>query len=1166
MYRKKTIGLFILFACLFATHAQTIVIMQNARVRLCKGKLTDSDKGKKVVGDYDHNENYTLTLSVPGAKNITLKFKTFCTEKDNDILRIFDGKDTSASLLGTYSGTKSAFTVVSSDSFITLHFKSDKSVACSGWEVDFSTTIIPPKAPTLAVAQAPKCKDNFILFNSNIGILCDSVLPANCAFTGPIAIAATSVTAQNCSGGKATQFKVNLNNALILNGNYTLTLITYYKDYCDSVYKLTSKLNFSVADCPLKVVLTADNDTICKNSCTWLRAAVSGGNVAKYQYTWTPASLSGAGPIKVCPTVNTRYILKVTDGSSIPSADTVDIVVLSPPLAQKDTDVCYYSSNFFLNATPPGGKWFGTGIVNSSKGEFKPLGNYGTFKVWYQIGTCADTVLVTSTVPWNLENQFCPGTAPAALWWYAPAGGIWSGPNVTPTGIFDPKTSGTFKDTYTWKGCISVKTVIVQTIKVKKFDTACESTTLDTLQFSPYGIYPNWFPGLINSYYQTVNPSQMGGPGTKTIIWNGGGCKDTTKYTILEAKAGPTDTFCPSNGVQILKNFRPLTGYTWKGHGITNPLLPNYDPAFFFGLGKTTFRDTLTIQSGICKDKKYVYLIPTKITKPDTQFFCFESAPKAINNALVGLTPNGGTWSGKGIAANGLFTALVAGYGGHKLTYLKNGCFDTLIAFVRSKPIVQNDTTICIASLPFNCYRKATGGFFTGNGITNATIGTFNPSVAGRGIKTITYTSKEGCIATFKVTVDTMPVLYYTNIQTTFCFKDSPFALLTNITGGTFSGKGVVGKAFYPARAGTGNHKLTYILKTGTCTGSANLDVVVGDTLIVKVTPPRDTICPGETVWLRSKGYGGDNTNYSYGWSHGQNGSGTFVTPSTSQSYTVTLTDGCSNPATALVQIFKHPKPWFNVATSAPRCFGQNGYAKVKMKDNDPYKYFWDMAPPFGGDSLVAPVGNMYRLTATNTKTGCQSDTQILIPGFKAIQAAYLLNIQNGEKCITNIWPTLQVFNGSTGGETGNWYWGDGSSEAYDPNGNPSHTYAGDLNSYKMKLVIFNSGGCKDSAESILCFRDTIVVFIPNTFTPDGDGINEVFLPVVSGSKRYEMIIYNRWGQILFETKTPGQGWDGTSNGKPAPEGVYAYKVVFKGKKTFSQTQNGSITLLRRKL
>lgn len=1164
MKRFPKFILLVLMCCGLNAFCQSVFIQQNGRVRACKGKLTDSDKGK-TKGDYDHNENYTLTLSVPGAKKITLVFSTFCTEKDNDILRIFDGKDTFATLLGTYSGTKGPGTISSTDSFITLHFISDKSVACTGWEAAFTTTIIPPAAPSLSLSTSPKCNDNQLFFTTAKPVPCDSIKASNIKINGPPGISAISVTALNCSSGSATKFQVGLNGKMQLNGSYSLNLTTYFKDFCDSVYKLSSNLNFSVSDCPLKVILTVDNDTICKGSCTYLRAAVSGGNASKYQYTWTPSGITGAGPQKICPTADTRYILYVTDGSSIPSADTVDVVVVNPPQAQQDTEICYYGNNIYLKATPAGGKWYGKGVVNASTGEFKPNGNYGLNKVWYQLGTCADTVQVNSTVPWNLENQFCPGTPASPLWWYGPAGGTWSGPNVTSTGIFNPSSSGTFKDTYTWKGCISVKTVLVQAIKVKKYDTACESTISDTLEFSPYGIYPNWFPGLVNSYYQWVNPSQMGGPGTKTIIWNGGGCKDTTYYTILGSYAGKNDTFCPFAGAKALAGFRPPAGGIWSGKGISNPSNPIYDPAFFSGLGKPSYVDTVSISSGRCVAKKLVYLYPTKINKKDTLFFCLESTPKSITNALVGLVPTGGTWTGMGISASGLFNPAIAGYGAHMLYYLKNGCLDSVLAFVRPKPIVQSDTTVCISALAFNCRASQSGGKFAGPGITNQVLGTFNPSVAGKGTKTITYTSRDGCIATFRIIVDSMPVTYFTTSQTDYCFKDSGFLLQASPSGGVFSGPGVSGTHFNPAQAGSGVHKLFYTISSGTCVATANFSVLVGDTLQVTVSPAKDTICPGEILLVKATGKGGDKFSWNYQWSHGQSGANTFVTPKTSQNYIVSLTDGCSDMAQAMVQITRHNQPYFNALISLPRCFGQNGFVKLRMKDNDPYQFTWDVVPAFAGDSFNAPAGNTYRVTAVNQRTGCSSDTQILIPGYKAIQAGFVLNITGGEHCITNIYPKLQVFNGSQGGETGTWYWGDGSSDPYDPNSNPSHIYAGDKTQYHIKLVIGNKGGCLDSAETDLCFRDTIVVFVPNTFTPDGDGVNDVFLPSVNGAQRYELYIYNRWGQQVYATTVAGNGWDGTYNGRECPEGVYAWKLIYKGRKTFAVLKEGTVTVLKRK-
>ncbi len=108
--------------------AQNTYYMTNGRVRACEGIFKDSEKGKNQ-SDYDHNERYIFTISVPGASSITLKFNAFCTEKDNDYLQIYDGKDTSAPKLGPrYSGSTSPGTVKCTDSFITFYFYSDNNI------------------------------------------------------------------------------------------------------------------------------------------------------------------------------------------------------------------------------------------------------------------------------------------------------------------------------------------------------------------------------------------------------------------------------------------------------------------------------------------------------------------------------------------------------------------------------------------------------------------------------------------------------------------------------------------------------------------------------------------------------------------------------------------------------------------------------------------------------------------------------------------------------------------------------------------------------------------------------------------------------------------------------------------------------------------------------
>jgi gliding motility-associated-like protein len=235
------------------------------------------------------------------------------------------------------------------------------------------------------------------------------------------------------------------------------------------------------------------------------------------------------------------------------------------------------------------------------------------------------------------------------------------------------------------------------------------------------------------------------------------------------------------------------------------------------------------------------------------------------------------------------------------------------------------------------------------------------------------------------------------------------------------------------------------------------------------------------------------------------------------------------------------------------------------MKDNDPYNFTWDVSPAFMGDSLVAPAGNIYRVTAVNRKTGCVSDTAIEIPGFQSISAGFIANIPNGEKCLSNLYPTLRLFNQCIGAETGIWTWDDGTTEPFDPATNPKHLYNGDKDKYHIRLKVFNSGGCTDSADAWVCYRDTIVYFVPTAFSPNGDGLNDVFDVSANGMREFELSIFNRWGEVMFRTNQIGKGWDGTYGGKPCMEGMYAWRIKYKGRKTAWRQDKGNILLMRDK-
>ena len=87
--------------------------------------------------------------------------------------------------------------------------------------------------------------------------------------------------------------------------------------------------------------------------------------------------------------------------------------------------------------------------------------------------------------------------------------------------------------------------------------------------------------------------------------------------------------------------------------------------------------------------------------------------------------------------------------------------------------------------------------------------------------------------------------------------------------------------------------------------------------------------------------------------------------------------------------------------------------------------------------------------------------------------------------------------------------------------------------------------GCSDTTFKVLEMRDEFTVFIPNSFTPNGDGLNDVFSIKGIGlkSETYSMDIYDRWGTLVYSTKDVMKGWDGTVKGLFVDNGIYVYKV-----------------------
>jgi gliding motility-associated-like protein len=163
---------------------------------------------------------------------------------------------------------------------------------------------------------------------------------------------------------------------------------------------------------------------------------------------------------------------------------------------------------------------------------------------------------------------------------------------------------------------------------------------------------------------------------------------------------------------------------------------------------------------------------------------------------------------------------------------------------------------------------------------------------------------------------------------------------------------------------------------------------------------------------------------------------------------------------------------------------------------------------------------------------------------------------------------TTNMVNVSTGANTYLWNFGDATGTSVLEN--PEHTFPSEFAAnYQITLIAYSVEGCTDTVKVNIEIQDEIIYYIPNTFTPDQDEYNPIFKPIFTSGfdpNDYKMVIYNRWGEIVFESNDVNYGWDGTYNGTHgiAKDDTYTWKIEFK---TISSDERklliGSVNLLR---
>ncbi len=324
------------------------------------------------------------------------------------------------------------------------------------------------------------------------------------------------------------------------------------------------------------------------------------------------------------------------------------------------------------------------------------------------------------------------------------------------------------------------------------------------------------------------------------------------------------------------------------------------------------------------------------------------------------------------------------------------------------------------------------------------------------------------------------------------------------------------------------------------------------------------TICVGQTATLTGSS---STAGVIFSWDNGVTNALPF-SPLVTTTYTLTGTDPSGCTATDQVTITLESPPVISVSPSIT-----SGCAPLTVDftntttGSNNCNWAFSSGQTFnscGNQTLTFSNSDCISLVFTATSTGgCvvnQSFTDIV-----CVQATPVASFSYSPSVLSSSNALAQMDNTSTGANTYLWNFGNGASSNVE---NPSHTFSIDNGQNQViTLIASNAFGCSDTASNSVRFNDDMLFYIPNAFTPNGDGWNNLFYGVFTEGfdvSLFYLAIYDRWGELLFDTKDHTATWDGMYKGEEVKDGLYTWVVELKSPTTdFKQKFTGHIGVYR---
>ncbi len=891
-------------------------------------------------------------------------------------------------------------------------------------------------------------------------------------------------------------------------------------------------------------------------------------------YSWSPAtdlsSTTIANPIST-PANTITYVVSGTDTLGCSASDTVQVTVNPLPTvsAGQDQNICLGDSAQLVATGAATYVWTpATGLSSATIANPVFTPSAAGSVVFTVTGTdqngCTDsdniTVLV-GTPPTAVVSgpvSICPGGSTQLLasggvgYQWNPTTGL-NVPNI-PNPLASPSQTTTYTVTVSdIAGCTDSASVVV-TVLVAPTVSAGPDTgfcTGGSLQLVAAGASSYaWSPANGLSNPAIANP--VASPNVSTVYVVTGtapnGCTDSDTISVdvwpnPNADAGPDQTVCIGSFVQLQGSGGQT--YQWS------PAAPLNNDTIYNPVGVLTSTTTFALIVGNqygCTDQDQVTITmlpaPAYSVGTDT-LICpggtaqlFATAVGAISyvwNPITGLS--------NPFIANPTATPPFTQF--YTVSITTSTCtINDSVTVVVDQPDFANagsDTAYCFGQ---SVQLGATGGvsyeWFPATGLNNPNIQNPITSIDTSIVYGVITTTAIGCNDTdfVNIVVNPLPNVDAGSVSSPICAGAT--VLLTATGANTYlwsPAAGLSNPTSDITTAGPLNASQTF-----TVTGTDTLGCSNTDTIQLNLVPnptadagPDTTICSGASVQLNASG------GTSYVWNPAGGLSSPFVSnpmafPVTSTEYSVTVTDnnGCSDTDTIEVNVFS-----LQIEGDTTICQGDT----VEFVLPQGTSFVWDPTIGVGGTSTVALLypntSTTYTVTATNTLAGCITNGQITVNVNPSALANFTVKYMPG--CDSLV---VRTFNNSVNSDSYVWSWGDSaqSSTAFNP-----ILFLPYGNGRAITLVAVANNGCNDTLtidSSNVVFDDSLMAMVPNVFSPNNDGTNDCFRPEVAGwfENCYLLYVYNRWGELIFESFREGHCWDGrTKGGNFAKEGTYFY-------------------------